>query len=126
MTGPLTRYSLASHARHCRTALGGKETRRRYMVTRGRRVCADKSWIGVGAWPTQDALGPDPSLPQPPESADAGVTAAKTRPQINPSGAKPAVDLSIVDSVPYHQTSRIRGRAVNGLVGMKTSPTTLS
>jgi hypothetical protein len=96
------------------------------MVTRGRRVCADKSWTGAGAWPAHDALDPEPRSRQVEESADAGVTAPRTRPQIKPSAAKLAADLSIVNYVPDDQASRIRGRAVNGLVGVKTSPTTLS
>ena len=96
------------------------------MVTRGRRVCADKSWIGAGAWATHDALGSDPRSRQLVGSAKTGVIAPRTRPQIKPSGAKLAADLSIVNSVPDDQASRIRGRAVNGLVGVKTSPTTLS
>ena len=96
------------------------------MVTRGRRVCADKSWTGAGAWPAHDALDPEPRSRQVEDSANAGATAPRTRPQIKPSGANLAADLSIVNYVPDYQASRIRGRAVNGLVGVKTSPTTLS
>jgi hypothetical protein len=72
-----------------------------------------------------DALGPEPRPRQVEESADADVTAPRTRLQIKPSAAKLAADLSIVNSVPDNEASRIRGRAVNGLVGVKTSPTTL-
>src|SRR5262245_27320683 len=77
------------------------------MVTRGRRVCADKSWIVV--WATHDAPGSNPCLPQPAELADTGVTTPRTTAQIKPSGAKLAADLSIINPSPMIKRRALRG-----------------
>jgi hypothetical protein len=91
------------------------------MVTRGRLVCAanskalhveERSWFGCLLQPETAAE---------PETAVPSVKVSNT-----PAKARLVVVIRMHASRKDNQTLPIKGHAVNRLVGVKTSPTTLS
>jgi hypothetical protein len=91
------------------------------MVTRGRLVCAanskalhvaERSWFGC--------------LLQPTAAAEPGAAVPIVKASNTPAKARLVVVIRMHASRKNNQTLPFKGHAVNRLVGVKTSPTTLS
>lgn len=91
------------------------------MVTRGRLVCAanstaphveERPWFGC--------------LLQPATAAEPRVAVPTVKASNTPAKARLVVVICMHASRKDNQTLPIKGHAVNRLVGVKTSPTTLS
>jgi len=99
------------------------------MVTRGRLVCAanstaphgeERPWFGCLLQPTTAAE------PEAEPGAEPGAAVPTVKASNTPAKARLVVVIRMHASRKNNQTLPIKGHAVNRLVGVKTSPTTLS